>query len=383
MEVHAVRNLKKLFSVAGEISGDSHGSALLSALPGGPESWKLVGLGGPEMNSLSPQIENWLDDAAVLGLWEVLKKYRYFSRKMNETVVRIHEFAPDGVLLIDYPGFNLRLAERLRKDGYKGKLLYYISPQVWAWKKGRVKKMARLLDLMICIFPFEKELYEKSGLKTIFAGHPLIDSLAALRKNPPEREKGLIALLPGSREREVSALFPPMLDAAQELLKQNPDYRFTTSGATPVLTARLRELVREAGLSNKFEVGESTGKNLMQVAEVGAVASGTATLEAACLGLPHCLVYKVAWQTALVARRVLSIKFLGIVNVIAQREVVTELLQERATGPEIASQLAGLLENPEKKTAIQQELAEVTATLGGGGAHVSAATAVAEEIELL
>ena len=127
------------------------------------------------MREVSDEVEDWLDDAAVLGLFEVLKKYRWFRLKMDETVARIHVEGPDAVVLIDYPGFNLRLAERLRKERFEGKLIFYISPQVWAWKKGRIKVMARLLDLMICIFPFEKELYEKSGLKTVFAGHPLLD----------------------------------------------------------------------------------------------------------------------------------------------------------------------------------------------------------------
>ncbi len=373
--------MKKLFPVAGEISGDTHGAALLAALPGDLSSWELVGLGGPKMHSLSPAIENWLDDAAVLGIWEVLKKYRWFSRKMDETVERIHQFAPDGILLIDYPGFNLRLAQRLRDEGYHGKLIYYISPQVWAWKKGRVKKMAELLDLMICIFPFEKELYEKSGLKTIFAGHPLIDSLAERRANPVPREKGFIALLPGSREREIMTLFPPMLDAAGELLSRNQGYRFATSGATPVLTDLLLTLVSDAGLSDQIEVGESTSQDLMQRAEAGVVASGTATLEAACLGLPYCLVYKVAWQTALVARWLLSIRFLGIVNVIANREVVTELLQEKVSGQKIADELYGLIENAEKSRKLQQELAEISAGLGGGGAHERAADSVSKELD--
>ncbi len=374
--------MKKLFPVAGEISGDSHGAALIAALPDGISSWELVGLGGPKMHELSPTIENWLDDAAVLGVWEVLKKYRWFSRKMDETVASVHRFSPDGVLLIDYPGFNLRLAQRLRSEGYKGKLIYYISPQVWAWKKGRVKKMAKLLDLMICIFPFEKELYENSGLTTVFAGHPLIDSLAEKRANPGEREKGLIALLPGSREREITALFPPMLDAAKELLRKNESYRFATSGATPALTELLRTLVMDAGLSDRVEVGESTSQDLMQTAQAGVIASGTATLEAACLGLPHCLVYKVAWQTALVARWLLSIRFLGIVNVIADTEVVTELLQEKATGPQIAGSLSDLIESPDKSNQLQKELSKIVAMLGGGGAHKRAASSVAEALGL-
>ncbi len=329
------------------------------------------------MAALADGVEDWLGEAAVLGLWEVLKKYSYFRRKMEEALARIDRERPDGVVLVDYPGFNLRLAERLRRAGYSGKILYYISPQVWAWKKGRVRTMARLLDRMICIFPFEKELYEASGLPTVFAGHPLVDSLAPLVARRMERDEGLVALLPGSREREIAALFPRMLEAASILRSRFPGLRFATAGASPALNARLAEMVREAGLEADVEVGASTSQEIMCRATVGVVASGTATLEAACLGLPYCLVYRVAWLTAFAARRVLSVKHLGIVNVIAGRELVRELLQERASGAAIAEELGRLLEDGDAREALRAELASVVARLGEGGSHRRAAEAVA------
>ncbi len=367
--------MKTLFLIAGEISGDTHAAALMRSLAelGG---WSIAGLGGPEMHALSPAVEDWLDEAAVLGLWEVLRKYGYFRRKMDETVARIRGADPDGVVFVDYPGFNLRLAKRLRAAGYRGKLIYYISPQVWAWKKGRVRTMAGLLDRMVCIFPFEKGLYEASGLETSFAGHPLVDSLAPVKARAIPREEGLVALLPGSREREVAALYPAMLDAAQRLLGRFPGLRFATTGATPGLTERLREMTRDAGLESAVEVGRSSSHEILCRASVGAVASGTATLEAACLGLPYCLVYKVAWLTALVARRVMSVPFLGIVNVIAGREVVKELLQERADGASIAAELGRLLSDEGARERLRTELAGVVAELGGGGAHRRAAESV-------
>ena len=297
---------KTLFLIAGEISGDSHGSALLDALP--PDQFSLSGLGGPKMNARSDEIEDWLADAAVLGLWEVLKKYWYFRNKMEETVQRIHALDPDGIVLIDYPGFNLRLARRLREQGYRGKLIYYISPQVWAWKQGRIKVMAELLDLMICIFPFEKEIYESSGLETVFCGHPLVDSLAGILAQPIERETDLVALLPGSREREIEALFPPMLEAAHILAKDNSQLRFVTSGATPALTDRLAAMAENSQVKESLEIHNCAGHEIMRRAEVGVVASGTATLEAAILGLPYCLTYKVSPITAFAARRVLKIQ---------------------------------------------------------------------------
>jgi lipid-A-disaccharide synthase len=368
--------LKSLFLIAGEISGDTHGAALMESLAdsGG---WTFAGLGGPEMTRLAPTVEDWLGEAAVLGLWEVLKKYGYFRRKMEETLTRIQNESPDAVVFIDYPGFNLRLAKRLREGGYSGKLIYYISPQVWAWKKGRIKTMARLLDLMICIFPFEKELYESSGLRTIFAGHPLVDSLDPVKARGIVREENLVALLPGSREREIAALYPAMLEAAAILRERHPGLRFATTGATAPLTERLREMTREAGLEELIEVGQQTSHEIMCRATTGVVASGTATLEAACLGLPYCLTYKVAWLTAMVARRVMSVKYLGIVNVMASREVVKELLQERADGPSLAAELERLLSSVDARRRLQEDLASVVAKLGGGGSHRRAAASVA------
>ena len=368
--------LKSLFLIAGEISGDTHGAALMESLAdsGG---WTFAGLGGPEMTRLAPTVEDWLGEAAVLGLWEVLKKYGYFRRKMEETLTRIQNESPDAVVFIDYPGFNLRLAKRLREGGYSGKLIYYISPQVWAWKKGRIKTMAGLLDLMICIFPFEKELYESSGLRTIFAGHPLVDSLDPVKARGIVREENLVALLPGSREREIAALYPAMLGAAAILRERHPGLRFATTGATAPLTERLREMTREAGLEEMIEVGQQTSHEIMCRATTGVVASGTATLEAACLGLPYCLTYKVAWLTAMVARRVMSVKYLGIVNVMASREVVKELLQERADGPSLAAELERLLSSVDARRRLQEDLASVVAKLGGGGSHRRAAASVA------
>ncbi|MEX2578749.1 MAG: lipid-A-disaccharide synthase [Verrucomicrobiales bacterium] len=368
--------MKSLFLVAGEISGDAHGAGLMSALPDFGE-WSLAGLGGPRMAGISAEVEDWLDEAAVLGLLEVLRKYSYFRWRMEETVARVRETRPDGIVLIDYPGFNLRLASRLRDEGYEGKLIYYISPQVWAWKRGRVKTMAAMLDLMICIFPFEQQLYEASGLPTAFAGHPLVDSMESVRATGLERDENLVALLPGSREREIAKLYPPMLDAAGVLLESRPELGFSTTGATPALTERLRAMTAERGLSEKIEVGERSSHRIMQEAGVGVVASGTATLEAACLGLPYCLVYKTAWLTAQVARRVMSVDYLGIVNVLAGREVVKELLQDQVTGRAIAAELGRLLDDADAREALRIELADVASGLGEGSAHRRAAEAVA------
>ncbi len=374
--------MKKLFIVSGEHSGDTHGAGLMEALNEDGEAaqeLEIFGLGGPQMQALSSKIDDWLEQAAVLGLWEVLQKYAYFRRKMEETVARIAEVKPDAVVLIDYPGFNLRLADRLRKEGYVGKLIYYISPQVWAWKKGRIPRMAKLLDLMICIFPFEKKLYENTGLKTIFAGHPLVDKLGNLRSGD-ERDENLLTLLPGSREREIEKLFPAMVEAARRLSEQNSDLKFASAAPSEKLAERMREIADEGRLRD-LQIGLGNAHDLMQRASLGVVASGTATLEAAVFVLPYCLVYRVAWPTYLAAKLLIKVDFLGIVNILAGREVVKELLQKDADADGIFAELNSLLHDADRRKDLQQDLSAVVARLGGGGAYAQAADAVRGELQ--
>ncbi|MEO0416304.1 MAG: lipid-A-disaccharide synthase, partial [Verrucomicrobiota bacterium] len=218
-------------------------------------------------------------------------------------------------------------------------------------------------------------------LKTEFSGHPLVDEMAEVAEQfRGERDLDLIALLPGSREREISALFPPMLDAAEILLKDYPELKFATSGATESLTELLRELVREKGLESAVEVEKGSSRRLMCQAGQGIVASGTATLEAALLGLPYALTYKVAWITAVAARRLMKVDYLGIVNVLSDREVVKELLQERASGQSIADELRALRSDSARREQLQRDLIAVKETLGGGGAFQTTAKLIAEAV---
>lgn len=369
--------MSRLYIVAGEVSGDTHASGLMRELLGPNPATTFAGLGGPRMREIGGEsIDNWIEKAAVVGLWEVIKIYGYFRQKMQHTVEQILTTRPDAVILIDYPGFNLSLAKRLRKAGYSGKIIYYISPQVWAWKKGRVKIMAKVLDLMICIFPFEKEFYEKSGLRTEFCGHPMVDRLTGLRRNW-ERERGLVGWFPGSRVDEVRRLFPVMLAAARAIRMQFPNVRFAVSAASETLAGHMRALAEAGGMPEaKMWIEVGTVYDLMQRAEVGAVASGTATLEAACFGLPYALVYKVNGLTYAVAKAVVKIKHIGIVNVLAQREVVRELVQGDLTSDTLAAEIGGLLADDGRRRELQEDLAAVVSTLGAGGAYTRAAQAV-------
>src|SRR3984893_2354064 len=221
-----------IYFVAGEASGDEHGAALMRALREFVPNLDFAGRGGPRMKALAGEaFMNWSDSAAVVGLWEVVKRYGYFREQFQRALREIASINPDAVVLIDYPGFNLRLARSLRKKSPALKIIYYISPQVWAWNRGRIGQMARFLDLMLCIFPFEAELYNKSGLRTVFVGHPMIENLGKLRTGE-ERQPSLIGLFPGSRLREVRKIFPIMLRAAREIVTRRSEVHFEVAAAS-------------------------------------------------------------------------------------------------------------------------------------------------------
>ena len=368
---------RRFMIVAGEISGDTHASGLMQELLRQAPGSRFIGLGGPLMRKAGGEgVEDWLEAAAVLGLVEVMSRYAYFKRRMDECVEAVAAEKPEAIILVDYPGFNLRLAKAIRSRGLDIRIIYYISPQVWAWKKGRLKVMARVLDLMVCIFPFEKALYEKSGLRTEFSGHPMVDRLQTLRR-PWDREPGLVGWFPGSRVIEVKKLFPMMLKAAKLIKAKIPHARFAVSAANEHLASLMREMVEESDMPEaRAWIETGTVYDLMQRAEVGVVASGTATLEAACFGLPYALVYKVAWPTYLAAKFVVRIKHIGIVNVLAGKEVVKELVQGLCSPDQVAATLVELLTDPPKREALQKELSAVVATLGEPGAYARAASYV-------
>jgi lipid-A-disaccharide synthase len=373
---------KTIYFVAGEASADNHGAALMRSLREFDTNLNFIGRGGPQMQAISgEQFKNWIDDAAVLGLWEVIKKYGYFRRQFRETLDEIEKNKPDAVLLIDYPGFNLRLARALRNQSPNRKIIYYISPQVWAWNRGRIKKMARFLDLMLCIFPFEADLYNKSGLRTVFVGHPMVDRLRG-RKIDIKRDPNLIGLFPGSRMRELIKNFPIILDAARELLRARPALRFEIAAASDALAAEISDRLIDAHLKEGlFRVVTSETAMTMQRASAGIVASGSATLEAAYFRLPFVLVYKVAWPTYVAARLVVNVEYLGMPNLLAEKEVVPEFIQHRAKPALIAKAVLQLMYDSTARDRMLREFDQIVAKLGEGGASEKAARAILEELE--
>src|SRR5438270_5890205 len=256
-----------IYFVAGEVSADNHGAALMRSLRQLEPELKFIGRGGPQMRQIAgAQFKNWIGDAAVLGLWEVLRKYGYFREQFRQTLKEILGSEPDAVVLIDYPGFNLRLARALRRQSRLQKIIYYISPQVWAWNRGRIKRMARSIDLVLCIFPFETDLYNESGLRAVFVGHPVIERLQA-SKIDAERDPSLIGLFPGSRLREVRKIFPVMIETARLLLQDNPSLQFEVAAASEELAQEISELLAINPLTRaREEKATEQGFEVIQVA---------------------------------------------------------------------------------------------------------------------
>lgn len=370
-----------IYFVAGEASGDNHGAGLMRSLHELDDHLNFIGRGGPQMRMIAgEQLKNWIDDAAVLGLWEVIKKYGYFRKQFHETLNEIDESKADAVVLIDYPGFNLRLARALRRRSTKRKIIYYISPQVWAWNRGRIKKMARFVDLMLCIFPFEAELYNKSGLRTEFVGHPMVERLRA-RKIDIERDPNLIGLFPGSRCREVRKIFPILIETVGELRNQRADLHFEVAAASKALATEISAALTAAHVKDGlFHVVTDETAAAMQRASVGIIASGSATLEAAYFRLPYVLIYKVAWPTYLAARLVVNVKYLGMPNLLANKEVVPEFIQHRARPNTIAKAALQLINDPAARDEMISEFDRIVAKLGEGGASERAARAIVEEL---
>ncbi|HET9858108.1 MAG TPA: lipid-A-disaccharide synthase [Chthoniobacterales bacterium] len=390
---------KTIYFVAGEASADNHGAALMRAIRNADVDLHFIGRGGPQMKAVAGEgFQNWIEKSGVLGLWEVIKHLGYFRKQFHETLREIETSKPNAVVLIDYPGFNLRLARALRKQSPSQKTIYYISPQVWAWNRGRIKKMARWLDLMLCIFPFEAELYNQSGLHTIFVGHPMIERLREL-KIDIQRDPNLIGLFPGSRGREVRKIFPILIETARELGRSKPNLRFEVAAVSDELAQEMEKIladnlatphlnplpssrgegrVRGASLQLEIKVGETN--EIMQRAFVGIVASGSATLEAAYFRMPFALVYKVAWPTYFAGRLLVKVKYLGMLNVLADKEVVPEFIQHRAQPHDLARPVLRLLDDPNARQQMIWEFDKIAAMLGESGASDRAAKAILSEI---
>ena len=372
---------KWILIVAGEASADLHGSNLIKAIRELDPGIHFYGIGGEKIRRIGVEVLFDSSEMAVVGVMEVFSKLKTIVKAFRTLKKSLDIQRPDLVILIDYPDFNLHLAKFARKKNIP--VLYYISPQVWAWRKRRVKKIAKLVDKMLVILPFEVPFYEKERLDIEFVGHPLID---IVRPNYP-KEKSLeilnlaidkitIGLLPGSRKSEVKRLLPEMLKAAEMLNERFGNLQFALPVASTISKTEIEEIIGNTCRQIEVHVFTDDIYDVINVSDVVVVASGTATLEAAIMKAPMVILYKLSLMTYLIGKLLIKVDNIGLVNLVAGRRVVSELIQYDVTPAKIAQEVASILENEELCIAMQQELASVKEKLGDPGASLRAAKIV-------
>jgi lipid-A-disaccharide synthase len=374
----------RLLLVAGEASGDVHGADMLHALRQRMPDVEVFGVGGDRLRAAGMQTIADASEIATVGLTEGMGRMRALLRAYRTLARRIRETPPDLCVLIDFPEFNLRLARVAKRAGVP--VLYYIGPQVWAWRRGRVRKIARRVDRLAVVFPFEPELYEGRLPGVEFVGHPLLDRVGVtrgreetLRLHGLDPAKKTVLLLPGSREKEIDYLLPRLLDAVRRM-GTTEGYQFPLALAHTLSRDHVDALVKSAGVDVPIIAGDTY--NLIAAADIALVTSGTATLECALLETPMVIVYCVSPLTALVARLLVrGVRHIGMPNIVAGHEVVPELLQGDANGARIVAAARGILENPERRAAMIANLREIRHRLGRGGAAGRAAAIAAEMLK--
>ncbi|MFW6161179.1 MAG: lipid-A-disaccharide synthase [Planctomycetota bacterium] len=370
----------RLLIVAGESSGDLHGAHLAKALRQREPDIELAALGGPAMAEAGVQVHRDATAHAAIGITEVLGSLRTWIRIFRGMVRFMDEWRPDAVVLIDSPEFNLRFAKRVRQRGIP--CVYYISPQLWAWRAWRVRTVRRCVDRMLVILPFEQDFYARHGVDARFVGHPLVDVLADYRHDkafaerlglPPDRF--LLGLLPGSRRKEIRYLLDPMLGAAERLDRELGGITVATAPA-PNFPAEDYEAWRErTAVDLHFFPGRTY--ELMAAADLLLVSSGTATLEAGLIGTPMIVPYAASWVSYRVAKALVrTIRFFSLPNLVADRQVVPELLQSEVTGRRIADEALALIRSDGLEEMAQALASEVRAPFGPPGATGRAADEV-------
>lgn len=360
----------KIAIVAGEASGDLHASEVIRELKTLTEV-EMFGIGGDLLAREGMTLLHHASEMGIVGLFNVIRHLPMFRRVFNELIETIEREKPDVVFLIDYPDFNLRVAKRCKELGLR--VVYYISPQLWAWRKGRVRHIAKYVDRMIVIFPFEEEFYRRHRVPVTYVGHPLVEQLERVRK-PARTDDGTlrIALLPGSRRMEVASLLPPMLDAV-EILRRERNVDAYLIQAPTIERATLEAIMNEKGIEVPI-VAHDRGEGVA-AADVSLSSSGTATLESAILGTPVVVMYRLSRATFVLAKKLVRLPHFSLVNIVAGKEVVPELIQDDVNGERIANEVRKLVA-PENVGRVRDELASVRAKLGEPGAGKR----VAEEI---
>jgi len=370
---------KRVMVIAGEASGEARAARLVEELHRHDPHVSFFGIGGERMRAAGVDILVDCREMAVLGLIEVLRHYRRIKGVLERMRELLRKERPDLLILVDYSGFNLRLAPTAKELGIP--VLYYISPQVWAWRQKRVYKIREVVDQMVVVFPFEVELYEKAGVPVRYVGHPLVDEVhsdfdreGALREFGMDPDRPCVGLFPGSRRNELQRLLPTLLDAAEIIHAKRPEVQFILPQASTLDRAELDTLL--AGRSLPLNIVESRFYDVTRACDVIATASGTATLEVALMGVPLLVVYRVSGLSYRIMRRLIKLKHIAMCNIVAGEEVAKELLQQEMTAERVSAELMRLLD-PQVHSETVSRLGKVREALGepGGAARAGAVVA--------
>ena len=361
----------KLMIIAGEVSGDMHAGRLLAALRERYPNLEAAGIGGDQMIAQGLDAKYHIREMAFLGLTEVIRHLPFIRRVFREMLALARSFSPDAVILVDYPGFNLRLARKLKRLGLP--VIYYISPQLWAWGRGRIKKIKKYVDRMLVIFPFEEEFYRQHGVDAVYVGHPLVDNYHDLVTSKAwDQANRVLGLLPGSRKQELENLLPDMAGAAEILFKEGIIKKVLLARVANIEIEYYRRLLSGFDFIELYEGPMHSYYNQLDVA---LVSSGTATLEAAYFRVPSVIVYRVGWLTWQLGNMLVKLDMIGLANIVAGKEIADELLQNDFSAGSAASLLSLYLVDHENIQR-REELKIIAEKLGAPGASRRAADEV-------
>jgi lipid-A-disaccharide synthase len=371
----------KYYIIAGEASGDLHASNLVAEIKKKDKKAEFRGCGGDLMKAQGVELLKHYRTMAYMGFVEVAVNLRKVLGNIAQCKKDIVDYQPDAIILVDYPGFNFRIADFAHEKGFK--VFYYISPQVWAWKRRRVKKVKRTVDKMLVILPFEEEFYKEYGVNVTYVGNPLLDELAKfgtanrsifLRRNSLGEKREIIALLPGSRKQEVKRVLPVMLKAASHF----PDYQFVVAGVSSLDKSLYKKIL---GNSDVFLIEDQTYE-LLQNSSAAIVTSGTATLETALFTVPEVVCYKATALSYFLAKWMIKVKYISLVNLVMDKEVVKELIQGDLTEENIVNELELLLHNGKRQRQLLEDYEELKGRLGNAGASEKAAEVIIDAMKM-
>jgi lipid-A-disaccharide synthase len=374
---------RSILVVAGEVSGDLHAAKVVQAVKARSPDTVFWGIGGDDLRAEGVELLQHTDRMSVMGIAEVLKHCRFLKGAFDQVLAEVDRRKPDAALLVDYPGFNLRLAAELKKRGVK--VYYYICPKVWAWNKKRIPKMVKIIDRLMVVFPFEVAVFKDTDLQVDFVGNPLVAQIDEFLAMPPRElpwgSERRVALLPGSRKQEILRILPSILAAAKRLEARVPDVSFIIASPNERIEALVNEQIEQcADTPSRLVVVCGQARELMRQADAAVVTSGTATLETALLGTPQIIVYKTSPATYWFARMVLTIRHIGLVNIVAKRTVCPELIQQDATAESMADGIARLLADTAERSEMLAGYKEVRQLLGARNAAENAAEILLEGV---